>query len=187
MKKDIRNLLFVLGSSIASALFLILGLLYIYGPTGQYVAKNTLIQASELPQLNYNGINPHTNQSDRYRFDKIVYAYWDKVLQKEAKTEVPLDRYEAFYNLVKNDESLLNPAPEIEALFRKNIPSRLEIRVKSESQEPLYKDVKNLLVIEFSEKGDHYRVELNEDNKGMHWAYYFHSGITPKTFKLFVP
>lgn len=187
MKKDIRNLLGVLGASVASAVALIAGLLYLYGPTGQYLAKNTLIEGSELSLLNYNGTNPHTNQSDRYRFDKTVYVYNDKASQKESKIEVPLSQYEAFYALVQNDQSLVKPTPEMEGAFRKAPPARLEVRVKSESQEPLYKDVKNFMVIEFSEDGNYYRVELNEDNKGIHWAYFFHSGITPKTFKLFVP
>jgi hypothetical protein len=187
MKKDIRNLLALLGASLVSAVALIVALLYFYGPTGQYVAQNTLLQGKDLSELNYNGINPHTNQSDRYRFDKIVYVYWDKTAQKEAKVDVPVATYDQFYDLVQKDESLQNVNANIESGFRKTPPARLEIRVKSESQEPLYKDVKNLLVIEFSEAGDFYRVELNEDNKGIHWAYFFHSGITPKTFKLFVP
>ncbi|MCB1114792.1 MAG: hypothetical protein KDK62_08545 [Chlamydiia bacterium] len=183
MKKEIRNLLLVLGVSVVSAVGVASWFLFVWGPTGQYRAKNTLIEAGELRGLNYNDIDPRTNQMNRYRFDDIIFTY----PQSKKTVQISEDTYRKFFEMVSGDDSLLNPAPEIMGQFRASNPATLQVRVKTESTQPNLEDVKDLIRVEFSTGGNYYRVKLDEDNNGVHWAYYYHDAILNKTVKLIAP
>lgn len=187
MKKDIRNLLLVIGVSVASA-FAVAGLfLYNYGPSGRYTAENTLIEPSLLAKLNYNDINPKTNQSDRYVFDKITYSFWNKTKGEWGSLEIPIPIYSEFYKKFLSDVSIQNPDPEIVGLFSQSYPARLDVKVKTESASEWQRDQKNLTRVEFAENSDYYRVELNEENAGTNWAYFYSPQVYQETFRLFIP
>lgn len=187
MKKDIRNLVMVLGFALFASFAVTTWFLYAYGPSGRYLAKNTLVEPSVLPQLNYNDMDPKTNQMDRYQFDKIVYTFWNKQKREQGSIDIIIPQYEQFYNLVLNDDSLLNPPQEVIDAFRKAPPSRLEIKVRTESNIGYQKDSKDLTLVEFAENVDYWRVELNEADAVNQWVYYAHPKITEKVTKLFIP
>ena len=187
MKKDIRNLVLVMGVSVLAA-FAVTGLfLYHYGPSGRYTAENTLIEPSLLARLNYNDLNPKTGQSDRYVFDKIVYAFWDKTKGEWGELEIPIPIYKTFYGQLLSDISIETPSDEIKGLFSRSYPARLDVKVRTESGTGWQKNSKNLQRVEFAENSDYYRVELNEENAGVHWAYFYHPNVFQETFRLFIP
>lgn len=179
MKKEIRNLFFVIGSAILVAIAITAGALFLYGPSGQYKGSDVLIAARELAELNYNSMNPKIQQMDRYRFDEIVYRDKDGVSQK-----VSPQVYEKIYELVSKDKSLINPSQDVVGLFRKEVPAELLVKVRTESHDPVHNDVKDLIVMDISRDGNHFRVKLNEDEAGVHWAYFQHPGIYQKILKL---
>lgn len=187
MKKDIRNLIAVIGVAVLAAVATTTGMLYYYGPTGQYGAANTLIEPSILGRLNYNDINPKTNQSDRYAFDQILYTFWDKNKKEWGYLEIDIPTYQKFYNLISKDTSTTIVPDEVSGAFSSQPQAKLEIKVKTESSTQWQKDVKDLVRVEFVENSDYYRIELNEENKGVHWAYFYHPTIYQEAFRLFIP
>lgn len=168
MKKDIRNLLLVMGVAIVAAVGVTGWFLIYYGPSGRYLVENTLLRPDLLSGLNYNDLNPKTGQMDRYVFDKIVYN--DK--------EIPVSTYAQFYQMIEADDSVKNPPLE---LF--SHPSRLIIKVRTESSTEWQKDTKNFLEIDIAR--DYYRIELHEDKSAEPFVYFYHPKIYQEVTRLF--
>lgn len=185
MKKDIRNLVMVISASLLLAVGITSWFLLSYGPSGQYYAKNTLANPSILARLDYNDMNPKTNQMDRYVFDKILYTFWNKTKQEQGSLVIPIPVYEKFYNLVQADDSILQPTSEMSSAFRSSPPARLAVKVHTESNVDYQKDAKDLTLVEVA--GDYWRVELNDQNTAIQWVYYKHPNIAAQTQSLFIP
>lgn len=176
-KKEIRNLtlLFLMSflTSVIIALYMILKL----GPTGAYTGKNTVIAPDVLQTLK---IADH-HSPFKILFDKIEFTFFDN----QSKTiNVDTDAYTKFYLLISSDDSM----DEKNAPFEQFDKQTAHITVYTKPEKVVKGGVESYPFqrIEFSDAGDHYRVQLIGDSNSI-WAYFKHKGILEKTKKLFIP
>lgn len=187
MKKEIRNLLGVMGAAILSAAMITAGFLYYYGPTGRYQIENVLLKPELLSTLDYNDINPKIGQMDRYVFDEVLYQEWESDKRAWKNIVIPTAAYANFYKEIYADDSVASPSAELQALFTQTPPSKLVIKVETESQSPWQKNAKDFLQVEFVE--NYYRVELHQEldksERREPWVYFYHPQIASRVQRLF--
>lgn len=179
LMNEIRNLILTLGAAVLAALALSAYFVMNYGPTGRYQVSNTLLRPDLLSELNYNDYNPKTGGQDRFVFDLIEYSWYDEALRSWKKNNPTVETYQKFYQEIDGDLSLQNP-PEIP--FSK--AQTITLFVRTESPAEWQKEIKTFQVIEIVHN-DYYRIELHEDNKGVHWVYYNHPKIAEKAAIIF--
>lgn len=187
MKKDIRNLLWVIAMALVAAVGVSAWFVLHFAPSGSYTLQNTLLKPELLARLNYNDLNPKTGQRDRYVFDKIVFSFWDGAKKKWGSLEIDIPTYERFYKKVEGDKSLEEPPSSVQSFFTASPPSRLALVVRTESDSAWQRDAKPFLQVEFAERGDYYRVELHEEGAREPWVYFYHPKIFQDITELFIP
>lgn len=192
MKKEIRNLLMVMVIAVLAAVGVTGWFVLHYGPSGSYRVPNVLLEPETLSELNFNDVNPKTGQMDRYVFDKIVYIYWNPEKRDWITQEVDVPHYAKLYQMIKGDQSLLEPSDEIRNLFIHSHPARLAIRVRTESEALWQKNAKDFLQIEFAEESDYYGIELHQEmlkkvKKQEPWIFFYHPKISSEAKRLFLP
>ncbi len=174
MKKDIRGFLWVLFLGIAAGAICVLFLVLYYGPSGKYMAKNTLLAPHTLSKLWYSDVNSKTGGNSRFVFQKILLSYWEK-----GQKSVQLDekQYASLYDAISSDKSLLEPSQEVIHFFDSDKLTRIMVMVKTEDNASWQYVSKEFQEVQFIPDGDYYRIELHEDASGNHWAYFYHPGI----------
>lgn len=180
--KEIRNFLIVILLGIALALFIVIYSLNNFGPTGQYLLKNALLNPEILPKLKLNDYNPKTGGSDRYFFSEIDFEY---ALTQEARLEKKVlsqDQYRALYTILENDKSVKNTDQTFN--LSENPIARLIIQVKTAPQAAWQEDEKVFQEVAFSRDGNHYRVSLRESKSVDNWAYFEHPGVYKEVMKI---
>jgi hypothetical protein len=177
MAHDIKTLLGVLFLGVLSAFAIGAFFVFNYGPSGKYLAKNTLISPLMVEEFDYNDMNPRTHQTDRFIFDKIEYSYPKG--NSFAVVNVPVETYKIIWETLANDQS----SGDKRELFHGS--SKLAIKVRTESREAWQFDVKDFQRVEFAK--DHYRIELHEDNPGDHWVYFERQGVGEEVKKVLAP
>lgn len=183
-RNQIRSLIFVILSAVACA-FLISGLLlYKYGPSGGYLAQNTVLSPDVTESLWYTDSNQKTGGNSRFVFDAVEFSYFDNKANQWYHIQVDQNRYRKFYQTVMNDNSTSEISPQLLSLFDGNYAS-LIIKVKTESNARWQEEIKTLQRIDFAKDGDHYRVNLREENSPNQWVYFHHPQIFQKTLHLF--
>jgi hypothetical protein len=180
--RDIQNILTVLGAAVFCAVLLASLFLYYYGPSGRYLAGNTLLDPSIINQINYQDQHPRTGKKVHFAFDRIEFSHFD--LQKGQMRIFPisLDIYQHFYKQVASEKSLLEVSPKIQSLFFQSHPALLTVSMRSkegaESGIP-----KVFQVVQFIPE-DYFRVQLHEKSEG-EWAYFYRSGLYHEIMHLF--
>lgn len=110
-KKQIRNLLGVLFGGIVVACALSAYLLYYYGPTGTYTAKNTLVSVPTMEKLKISGI--------------VLFV-------SKGVVNVPFDDYSRFYNSVSTDRSI--PSEEAASYFTNQLTTLMLFKAGTPQQ-----------------------------------------------------
>lgn len=169
-RAEIRNILIVLTTSVATAVIVAAFFVLNYGPTGGYVLDAVLIEPSVLHHLNYNDNNPRIGHSDRYIFDKIMFS----------GKPVDLKVFEKLYAFLKSDKSVNDPG--VEKLFLAGVNPKLAVWVRTESPTSWQKDAKIFQEIEFQK--DYYRVSLHEASPKIAFAYFSHPDILASAQKM---
>jgi hypothetical protein len=182
---QIRNLLFVMLSAIICALIISGLLLYKYGPSGGYLAQNTILSPDVTESLWYTDSNQRTGGNSRFVFDAVEFSYYDNKTNQWQHLQVDQNHYRTFYQMVMHDKSISDITPQLLSLFDGN--ASLILKVRTESNAGWQEEVKTLQRIEFAKDGDHYRVDLREQNSPNQWAYFAHPQIFNKTLQLFKP
>lgn len=180
----IRHLLITLGSAVALAGVFAAFMLYYYGPTGRYLLSNALLSPETITSLSFGDPEAPGARGERYAFDEIEYAHWDKSQKQWRHQRVNPSLYESFYHRIAGEKSLLEVPTEVIALFTQATPSRLTIWVKTESTKDSFLPGKPLQVVEFAAEGNYYRVELRGPEGRGGWAYFFHRGITQESLTM---
>jgi hypothetical protein len=181
--KQIRNLLMVLFGGVAFGVLIFLYFLYYYGPNGQYIAKNVILAPEVIQTMSFKDSNLRTGGNTRFVFQDIEFSYKDLKLNQWHRIKVPLESYAKFYALVSNDRSI---SPEgIEDLFRQS--ARLILTIKTESNAEWQNSSKTFQEIHFSDEGNHFRVELHQENPSEPWVYFYHPGIVEKFLNIVIP
>lgn len=179
-KKQIRNLLMILGAGLFGGILLSLFMLYRYGPEGHYLLKNALLSPEVIAQISApkNGKLKHFSQTN---IDKIEYSYQD--LETKKRTVIPVDKtnYTSFYQKIADDKSLLEIPPEVMSAFTQMPESSLNLIVKDSSNDSSHQIFQE---VQFLYKGDYYRLQLR-DSKTSHWIYFYHPHIYEEAFHQF--
>lgn len=182
-KQQIRNFLIVILSGFAAA-FLISGLLlYYYSPSGQYIAKNALVDPEVAENLAFNDFDPKTGALARYVFDGFIFSYYDQSSKTMKQKKIGVNLYTDFYNSISSDTSILEVPPDVTLLFNQEGFAKLIVQVRTESHEAWIDNTKPFQQIQLM-ANDYYRIELREDNPKGKWIYFFHPGIYAATMKL---
>lgn len=177
VKKQIRNLLFVL---LGGAIFAFLGIFFFihqYGPLGNYSLKNALLSPEVISTLSTAKSGKNT-----LTFDKIVYSYQD--YETKQKTIVPVDKekYSKLYKLISDDNSLQEIPPDIASSFNQMPLASLHIVLQDDKY---HSEKKITQEVQFLYKGDYYRLQLRESKEQGLWIYFYHPNIYNDTFHLF--
>lgn len=180
--REIRNLLFVIGSAIGVALLGAAFMLYYYGPTGSYFAKNVLLSPFYTSTLAFNDINPKNGRLEKFVFDGIEFSYFDGIKKQEIHLPVSNETYTQFYNSVASERSIPDITEEVRAQFT-NHPSSLSFKVHPEHTPEASKV---FLEVNFVKEGEYYRVQLRDatGTTGT-WAYFYHPNIYKEAMQLF--
>lgn len=183
--KEIRNLLFVIGSAVAAALILSLSLLYIYNPSGRYFAKNVLLAPEIMSQISYPEKQTKTGKEVRFTFEGFEFRYWDQEKKEWIKTAPKQKAYSEFYSAVAQDQSIQPISEEMRKLFNQNHLTALTVHMKSDHDKIVFQEVY------FDPGGDFYKVQLREESTAPSstegWAYFLHPGIERYARALFYP
>lgn len=175
-KRQARNVLISLFLGLVLGFAVVGFLLYRYNPTGQYLAKNVLLSPKTISKLWYSDVNPKTGGNSRFVFDKIVVERGGK------QSVVSEENYRKFYHQIQEDKSLVDTKP-FEDQFSE--PMKILIFVRTESQDAWQAVEKVFQELQILPQGDIYRIQLHEDNPGLHWVYFKHPGIYTEVISKF--
>lgn len=165
--EDMQKIIMVLAASVAAAFLLTTFFITHYGPSGNYTLSQSLLNPETLGSLNYNDWNPKTSEQDRYIFDHILYESG-----LTAPKKVSMDQYKKIYQLLNGDTSVSGGLAQYPSTSPKLI-----LYVRTESPSKWQYNVKAFQQLEIDASGNYYRVELHEDNKGMHWVEFPHKNV----------
>lgn len=180
-KRQICNLLSVIGGGVVCALLISSFLLYYYGPTGSYLAQNTILSPAVSEILRYQDIESNGKGTKHFVFDSIQFSYYDTKSNQWHKETMNEKKYRSFYELIKNDKSLQDIPETVKHLFNHAAMASLNIYVRPDNG---LQEVKVFQTINFSIDGNYYRVQLREANSKDQWAYFYHPGIYQQTLEI---
>jgi hypothetical protein len=185
-RREVKSILLVLGAAVSCAILLSAYMLYFYGPTGRYIARNTLLSPQVAQEMSYSDLNPQTGQQDRFILSGMEFSYWNAERKIRERIQVNADMYAHFYDRVSAEKSLETPVGEgIVQLFNPNLSSSLMVNVRASSQPAAHSPVKTFQVIQFAPNGDYYRIQLIGQSVSGEWAYFYHPAIYQETLLLF--
>jgi hypothetical protein len=176
---DIRNILGVLGTAVISAGLLSLLFLYYYGPSGRYIAGQTLLDPTLIEQIDYPYQHPRSGRKVHFRFGHITFSYFDSQQGEVRIPSISLETYQRFYTIVASEKSLQELTQNVQDLFFKSNPSLLtmSMRTMEEAENRVTK------VFQFIQE-DYFRVQLHQKNEG-EWAYFYRPGLYQDVIHLF--
>lgn len=186
-RKEIRNLLLVIGSGIGCALLLSLFLILNYGPSGRYVVHNVLLSPELVSTLSYNDTNSKTGGSSRFIFENIAFNYYDPAEKKSKKLQISPEQYAQIYQIIANDKSLLEPSNAIINELEQINKSSLIIEVRTESHASWQDEQRTFQELTLIPHGGFYRISLHDEKSPTKWVYFQHEGLFEKVSKLLIP
>lgn len=181
---QIRNLLAVLTLGIGCAVVLAGLFLFYYGPTGIYVLKNVMVSPHLMDGLSYADQNPTTGKVTRYTFEKVEFSYWLEEKRLWVKQPLSLESYNHIYDTLSNDKSLADVSDVVVQQFQKAPPAKIMVYVK-QAGDAGGASLNLFQEVQFAEAGDHYRVELHEQQSLGNWAYFYHPQVYQKVMSAF--
>lgn len=164
-KKEAFNLLLVLGGSMCCGLLIVISLIFLYGPSGNYVAGKLLIHPDQLQEFSI------TIDKKKFVFDKIILSYFDKMEKNATISIFPVESYKNLYNLIASDKNIDDKSPRLQEEFNEKNSPTLTIKIK-EAGTSFSKNFQELTI---SDSG-FYRIEHPTDPHHP-WIYFFHSGL----------
>ncbi len=182
---QIKNFLSVIIGGSLCGLLVVLGLLYTYGPTSTYLAKNVILSPEVLEKMWYNTSSASTQgQMARFSFKEIEFLHFDQDTSAWNSQELSIKTYGEFYQLVKGDKGS-SENEELKTLFDQTPVATILIKASTNGGAAFRSIDENFQQIEFSSDGQAYRVELKENDKAESWAYFPHDNIYNKIMKIF--
>lgn len=183
--KQIRNFLIVLFGGSLFGLLIVLALIYSYGPSTTYIAKNVLLSPEVLKKMWYTASSASTRgEVSRFSFREIAMVHFNRHNSAWESKKIDLNNYSQFYHLVKNDQGS-SDNEELRLLFQKNPAATIIIIAETPVKQSARMIRENFQKIEFSQNGEAYRVELKEGGEKDIWAYFQHDNIYNEAMKIF--
>lgn len=179
--RDIRNILAVLGAAVVCAVLLASVFLYYYGPSGRYLAGNTLLDPSIVDQISDQNQQARRGKQVSFTFDRIEFSYFEPQKRQMTTSPVSLETYGKFYKQVAASKSLEEVTKNIQDLFLQSQPALLIIRMHT--KEGKENTSKVFQVVQFI-PDDYFRVQLRGKNEG-EWAYFYQAGLYQNVIRLF--
>ena len=171
-KKEVRNLIFMLGGAVALAFLVGALFLHFFGSSGTYRSYDVLISPQTLKEV---------SSSDRdFVFNKIEFVVADSSGKGWGRYAVSEASYAEFYSLVSNLSSLPKLTDEQVEQFERVAPSTLTIFTQ-----PKRREESTFQRVEFLDEGSLFRVQLRERIE--EWAYFRKDGIYQDALELFAP
>lgn len=173
-KKEILNLLFILGSAITFALLIVLFFLFRYGPSGNFLASNLLLAPDKI-----NEIKLKNHDKTFFIFNRLEYRFFDPKTNTWQTLPLTLENYDQIYKIISADESIdENKIKEI-GLIKDNFGSTLSIYLKDkkEDKEKIFQEIL------FYKEIPYYRIEHPTDSNHS-WIYFKHKNIEEKISKV---
>jgi hypothetical protein len=184
-KREIFNLLSIIFSGMFCAFALTTYILYYHGPTGRYLIQKVLLSPEIVKNLTYQEINPQTGKLTRFVFKDIEFSYFDAETLKDKVILITLEKYKKMFDLLKQDESLLNPSVDIEDLFYSQLPAKVILKVKPELTNEFQGAPWVFQEVQLARESPYYRVQLRgQSNPSEKWVYFEHPDIYPLVIKL---
>lgn len=185
-RQEIKNLLAVLGSSAVCAVSIAVGMLYYYGPSGQYSAQNMLLSPDILSQISFHEGSANAKNGIKYVFDGIEFLNYAKESKRAQRFMVSEEKYKRFYNLLAGRHSLTAPSAEVQALFQQPYVSKLSLKLKEDNKGGKYPtSSKVFLEVEIVPDGDYFRAQLLVQQPTESWVYFYHPHIYNQVLQLF--
>ncbi len=178
VSKQIRNLFTVILSGVAAAIAFSVFFLYFYGPTGSYRIEQVLLNPNVAKVLKYPDVSPSGKQKT-YIFDHIEFLYFNAGTNDWKSQNLSQKEYGEFYALIAGDKSLTLASDQLKNQFYEGNPAIISIVVREEGVpvDQVFQE------IQLAKQGDHYRVQIHEQQNLPQWAYFKHPGIYQKTLR----
>lgn len=183
---SVKSLILLMLFSVSCALAIAIFSVQKFGPTGAYDVKNALVTPYLLENMSFDEVDNRTGASTRFVFDQLLYSYQDPDTRQIRTVPLTMSQYRQFYDTISGDSSIVEGGAGLGALFDGEL-SRLILKVKTVTDDPLQSEKLVFQQIEFGTDGNFYRIELREQlNPPEPWAFFHHIGIKDKIHKLFV-
>lgn len=181
-KQHVIQILGVLLAAVICAMFLAIYMIQHYGPSGQYLAGNTILSSDVMNKMHYKDKHPTTGDSIRFVFNGIEFTYFDKLNGRQRRLPVDSVAYETFYHWVSSTPSVKDPTNEVKELFDRGLVATLHILIQNDTSSSLA--IKTFQLIQFAEN-DYFRVQLKESRNPEEWAYFYQPHIYQNIMRLF--
>ena len=165
-------------SSVFIGFLSVVGLVLFLSPQPQYLVKDVLVSPKVLQ-----GIEPDEAGASKgmvMAFDSIEFNYFDSQTIGRVSLPLSVQEYNQFFSLFSTVPSVENVSNEILGLFERHDITSLSLNVNSFGG-AFISDSKELLQeVQFSNKGDYFRVELQSHDGAYfekQWAYFFFPNI----------
>jgi len=181
--RDIQNLLAVLGASVICAGLLAFFFIHYYGPSGKYVAGQTILDPAIIQQINAQESDSKNRQKVHFVFDHFEFSYFDTQTGQMRRLPVSMENYQMFYQLVSSELSVTKNQGEMERLFVRSHPTLLTASMRTLNGSPS-SNTKIFQVIEFIEEG-YFRVQLHDKQEPGEWVYFYRANSYQDVMHLF--
>lgn len=181
--KQIRNLFFVIGAAVVGGGILCLAMLYHYGFSGEYVAKNVILSPESILKMMSKGENAKSDAVLPFGFDHMEYSYYDTSLKQYKRSRVEVGKYARFYEMIGNDSSV-EMNSEIQKTLKQTNPAMLSIYVRPLNKNSFQGTPQMFNEIDFI-ADDFYRVSLRSQDGPEGWVYFYHPGVYKDIKELF--
>lgn len=168
--QQIFSLLSVLGSAIVCAGLAVLGILYFYNPSGQYLVHNALLSPELLSKETISSMNKRGG----VEFGSIEFSYLDSAQNKMKTISVDQSNYALFYDLIRSEKSI--EKEEVAMVAFSSQPATLVIRFqlmhasKGEGEKVVQE-------LQIAPEGNYFRIALHEQSASPRWVYYYFPNI----------
>ncbi len=180
MNKQVKQLVTLLSAAVFGGFILAFIMLMYYGPTGQYVAGQTMLSPDIIEKISFKDAHPTTHKSVQFVFDHTEFVFFDYLRGSWQQRRVPSEAYLKFYRTISSDRSLDDLKNDVMDLFQKPSPMALVTSVRTD----ISPAVKIFQIIQFTKEG-YYRVKLHGQDDKSEWAYFYHSGLYQAIMNIF--
>lgn len=170
-KREVRNLIILIASSLIVAFGVVVGILYYASSHGTYRANQVLVSGEKTNSSNQESHTP-------YVYNKIEFVHADRQGKGWGRYAVSQRAYEEFYKKVRNARSLHKLSDQEVAGFEQGMPSTLTLHGQGGK---IYSQ------IEFLDEGDLFRVRHRTKDGSEEWVYFRLPGIRQEVDELFRP
>ncbi|MFZ0564969.1 MAG: hypothetical protein WAM28_02090 [Chlamydiales bacterium] len=186
VKREVRNLILMLGSGVCAAFLITVIIVYYFGSSGTYLLRNILVDPNVVMEE-----ASFKSKRTPFIFNKIDFVHEQSEKGKKEQFSVSAKNYTHFYSKVAKAKSLPALTEETVKQFEWIPSSTLILFVRSRDHLELNEEETVFQQIQFLDQGDIFRVQLpkncNNDSHEEEWVYFSYPGIYKEVMELFAP